>query len=138
MEKQKQMEMVSIEDLVSSDHIYRRFHSLWNFELAKKHLRGLEKDNNYKGYGIVRLFKCLLLQFMEDLSDIELERFLKENNASKWFCDFGLAEVTPCHTVFTRLRKKIGAKKLAKIFAELRDQLKSQGYINEIFSFVYA
>jgi len=29
---------------------------------------------NYKGYGVVRLFKCLLLQFMEDLSDRELER----------------------------------------------------------------
>ena len=26
-----------------------------------------EKDNPYKGYGVSRIFKCLLLQFMEDL-----------------------------------------------------------------------
>jgi len=32
-------------------------------------LEKLEKDNPYKGYGLLRLFKCLLLQFMEDLSD---------------------------------------------------------------------
>ena len=138
MNMQQQIEMVSLEDLISSDHIYRKFKSLWNFQSANKHLRSLENKNNYKGYGMLRLFKCLLLQFMEDLSDRELERFIKENTAAKWFCDFGLAEMTPCHTVFTRLRKKIGTTKLSKIFAELREQLKTQGYMNEVFSFVDA
>lgn len=47
-----------------------------------------------KGKGVVRLFKCLLLQFMEDLSDRELMRFLEENNAGKWFCGFSLTEKT--------------------------------------------
>ena len=42
-------------------------------------------------------FKCLLLQFFEDLSDRELERYLNENNAGKWFCEFGLSEPTPDH-----------------------------------------
>lgn len=32
---------------------------------------------------------------MEDLSDIEFERYLQENNAAKWFCNFGLIEPTP-------------------------------------------
>ena len=38
---------------------------------------------------------CLLLQFMEDLSDREFERFIAENTAGKWFCDFDLIEKTP-------------------------------------------
>lgn len=75
---------------------------------------------------------------MEDLSDRELERYLQENNAGKWFCDFGLAEVTPDYTVFSKFRSKLGTRLLSKIFAELRDQLKAQGVMNEVFSVVDA
>jgi len=138
MEMSKQVVMIALEDLVPEDHIYRRFAGLWKFESIKKYLKEVEKDNNYKGYGVLRLFKCLLLQFMEDLSDRELERFLQENNASKWFCGFDLTERTPDFTVFGRVRNRIGTNKLSKIFTNLRDQLKTQGYMNEVFSFIDA
>src|SRR5271157_3104375 len=134
----KQIVMVSLDDLVSEDHIYRKFCNIWKFEFAKKQLRDVEKDNNYKGYGVLRLFKCLLLQFLEDLSDRELERYLQENNAGKWFCGFDLAENTPNYTVFGRVRSRIGTNKLSKLFRDLREQLKQQGYMNEVFSFVDA
>ena len=52
------------------------------------------------------LFKCLLLQFMEDLSDRELQKFLEENTSAKWFCGFTLNAHTPEHTLFTKVRKK--------------------------------
>jgi len=133
-----QLEMVSLEDLVPAEHMYRKFNSLWKFNSVKKYLKSIEKDNNYKGYGSLRLFKCLLLQFMEDLSDRELFRYIQENVASKWFCGFSLTEETPTHTVFGRIRKKLGTKVLSKLFSNLRDQLKSQGYMNEVFSFVDA
>ena len=90
--------MISLEELVPSNHMYRKFSSLWNFTIAQQHLAAVEKANNYKGYGIVRLFKCLLLQVLEDLSDRELARYLSENNAAKWFCGFGLTEITPEYT----------------------------------------
>jgi transposase len=133
-----QVIMVSLEDLVPEDHVYRKFTDIWTFKGIEKHLKKVEKDNNYKGYGVVRLFKCLLLQFMEDLSDRELERYLIENNAGKWFCDFGLSEQTPDHTVFGRMRNKLGTKILSEIFSGLRDQLRSHGYMNEVFNFVDA
>ena len=81
-----QIEMVSLEDLVSKDHLYRRFTQLWSFEVVEQKLSHLLNDNNYKGFGLLRLFKCLLLQFMEDLSDRDLEQYLRENTAAKWFC----------------------------------------------------
>ena len=65
----QQVEIVSLEDLVPENHNYRKFDALWKFQYARKQLEKLEKDNPYKGYGLLRLFKCLLLQFMEDLSD---------------------------------------------------------------------
>lgn len=133
-----QVIMISLEDLVPENHVYRKFIDIWTFKGIEKYLKKVEKDNNYKGYGVVRLFKCLLLQFMEDLSDRELERYLIENNAGKWFCDFGLSEQTPDHTVFGRMRNKLGTKILSEIFADLRNQLKSHGYMNEVFNFVDA
>ncbi len=133
-----QIEMICLNDLVPSTHSYRKFVNIWTFEYVSKELRKLEKDNPYKGYGLLRLFKCLLLQFMENLSDRELERYIQENTAAKWFCHFDLSEKTPDHTVFCKIRQKIGTVFLSKIFAQLRDQLKSQGLMNEVFSFVDA
>ena len=133
-----QIEMVSLNDLVSEDHNYRQFIRLWSFESVSKHLKKLEKDNPYKGYGMLRLFKCLLLQFMEDLSDRELQRYLQENTAAKWFCEFGLTELTPDYSVFSKIRARLGTSLLSKILSELREQLKQQGVMNEVFSFVDA
>lgn len=133
-----QTEIVNLEDLVPASHAYRKFTALWSFTNVEKQLSTLETDNNHKGYGLLKLFKCLLLQFMEDVSDRELERLLQENTAAKWFCNFSLAEATPDHSVFSRIRKKIGTNKLSQIFADLRSQLKSHGVMSEVFSFVDA
>ena len=134
----KQIEMVCLEDLVSSTHIYRKFLNLWNLDLVRLELERLEAESDYKGYGIFRIFLCLLLQFLEDLPDRELERFIAENASAKWFCQFGLVDKTPDHSVFGRVRSRIGTNKLSKIFSLLRDQLKSQGYMSEVFTFVDA
>ena len=133
-----QVEMINLDDLVPAPHSYRQFVSIWNFSSVSKKLKSLEKDNPYKGYGLLRLFKCLLLQFMEDLSDRELERYLQENNAAKWFCKFNLSEKTPEFSVFSKFRKRLGTNFISHIFEELRDQLKQQGLMNEVFSFVDA
>lgn len=134
----KQMEMICLEDLVPNHHIYRKFQTLWKLEPVRIELEKLEADSDHKGYGIFRMFLCLLIQFLEDLSDRELEKFISENNAAKWFCQFGLVDKTPDHSVFGRIRNKIGTSKLSKIFHLLRDQLKAQGYISEVFTFVDA
>ena len=133
-----QVEMINLDDLVPSTHNYRKFVSIWNFNSVSKKLKRLEKDNPYKGYGNLRLFKCLLLQFMEDLSDRELERYIQENTAAKWFCGFGLSEKTPDHSVFCRFRNRLGTNFISKLFSGFREQLKDHGLMNEVFSFVDA
>ena len=133
-----QTEIVSLNDLVSDQHMYRKFASIWQLKNVEIELSKIEEASDHKGYGIFRLFKCLLLQFMEDLSDRELERFLQENNAGKWFCGFNLIETTPDHTVFFRARKRIGTNKLAYIFTDLKSQLQTQGLMSEVFTFVDA
>ncbi len=116
--------MICLEDLVLENHIYRKFLNLWNLDSVRLELEKLESESDHKGYGMFRIFLCLLLQFLENLSDRELERF---NASAKWFCQFGLVGKTPDHYVFGRVRSRIGTSKLSKIFSLLRDQLKAQG-----------
>jgi len=79
------------------------------------------------GYGVERGFKALLLQWMEDLSDRELERFLQENTSAKMFCDFSLTEKVPDHTYFCQLRKNLGTEKLVKLFNRFNDKMRAKG-----------
>jgi len=75
---------------------------------------------------------------MENLSDRELERFIQENTAARWFSGFSLSEKTPDYSVFSKVRKRLGTKLLSEIFQDLKVQLKQQGLMNEVFSFVDA
>jgi hypothetical protein len=45
-------------------------------------------------------FRCLLLQYVEDLSDRQMERCLAENLAAKLFCGFELMDQTPDFSYF--------------------------------------
>ena len=64
-----QLEMVNLEELVSSTHQYRQFSKVFDFSEIEKSLISIEKEAAYKGYGVARLFKCLVLQFMGLLQD---------------------------------------------------------------------
>lgn len=128
-----------IEDLVRSDHPYRKLLKSVNFKELCKPLRKLfSEKRGRKGYHIESGFAALVLQWMEDLSDRELERFLQENNAGKLFCGFSLLEKTPDHTYFSILRSKIGTERLATLFKQVNEDLKSQGLVSNVFNFVDA
>jgi IS5 family transposase len=134
----EQMQLVSLDQLIPADHSYRKYKEVWNFKPVFKELKRIKKANPHEGYGLDRLFLCLLLQFLENVSDRELERFIRENVTARWFCGFSLLDKTPDHTVFTRARDRIGTQRMSKIFSILRDQLRIKGYMNEVFSFVDA
>ena len=132
----KQVTMISLEELLPEKHNYRKFKEVFNFRKIDYRLKGMESNKGSKGYGMDRLFKCLLQQFMEDLSDRQLEEALKTNCAAKWFCEYGLADKTPDHSLFGEVRKRIGTKKLSRLFAIMKEQLREQGYMSEVFTFV--
>ena len=70
--------MVSLEQMVLPNHRYRRFIKVWDFKKIDSLLSQAKSNNPHEGYGLGRILRCLLLQFLEDLSDRELEVFLQE------------------------------------------------------------
>jgi len=134
--KTEQMEMVSVEQLMPKDHTYRKLKSLLDFARIAKSANIKKHDTGAEGYGKLRLVMCLILQFMEDLSDREFERFISENVAGKWFCGFSLTENTPDFTTLCKFRNLLGTEQMKQLFIELKRQLQAKNYCSEVFTFV--
>ncbi len=133
-----QVEMVSVEQLIPEKHAYRRLKSLLHFSKITRAVKIKESALGANGYGKLRLILCMILQFIEDLSDREMERFMAENVAGKWFCGFGILERTPDFTTFCKFRALVGTSNMGRLFEEVKRQLKAQGYCNEVFTFIDA
>jgi IS5 family transposase len=127
-----------LERLVPQDHVYRRLSTLIDYSVL---LKPFEACYSKKGAGsepLTRSFKGLLLQFWEDLSDRQLEKYLQENNTAKWFCGYGLEEKTPDHSYYGKLRKRLGVEKLRELFNTITESIKQSGYVGGAFTFVDA
>lgn len=123
---------------VAKDHPYRRLIKLIHFGRLTRDLKECYSDLGRSGYPVEQGFKCLVLQFMEDLSDRELQKYLEESITAKFFCGFEMADKTPDHSYFGRLRSRIGIERLMDLFTTIQFQLKQQGLMREIFTFVDA
>lgn len=131
-----QMEMVSVEELVPEKHTYRKLKKLLDFERIAKCVKMKTYNLGADGYGKLRLVMCLILQFMEDLSDREFERFIGENNAAKWFCGFSLLDKTPDYSTICKFRNTIGTKQMGNLFHEVKRQMQAKNCCCEVFTFV--
>lgn len=128
----------SVEDLVREDHPYRRLLRIVPFDGLCAPLRSKYSKIGRVGFPVESMFKILVLQWMEDLSDREAERFLQENVAGKLFCGFSLTDATPDYSSICVARGRIGVEGLAVLFAQVRQSLLDAGLAREVFTFVDA
>ncbi len=127
---------LSLNDLVPEDHEYRKLDCLLDIAKLSQKFPNLYSCKGRKEKGTEFGLRCLILQFMNDLSDREMERFLKENNAGKWYCDLELNDKAPDHSYFGDFRKRLGTKRLMDCFSYIRDSLKEMNLIRNVFTFV--
>lgn len=139
MSKRQQTSLfMSLESLVPENHPYRKLDDVIAFNEFSHPYQDIYSTKGRKEKGVEFGLRALVLQFIEDLSDREMERFLQENTAGKWFCDLSLGEKSPDHSYFGDFRKRLGTKRLMALFTQVRESLKSMGLIREVFTFVDA
>jgi len=122
---------LTLDSLVADNHPYRKLDALLDFHFLSAPHASLYSVMGRKEKGIEFGLRALVLQFIEDISDREMERFLQENNAAKW-----LKAVD--HSYFGDFRQRLGTENLMTIFNQVRDCLKHMGLIREVFTFVDA
>ena len=139
MNKRHQQSLfVSLDNLIADDHPYRHLDQLISFHELSEPYRSLYSPQGRKEKGVEFGLRALVLQFIEDLSDREVEHYLQENNAGKWFCNLTLGEKSPDHSYFGDFRKRLGTTRLMVVFSQVRGSLKHMGLIREVFTFVDA
>lgn len=127
-----------LESSVRPNHPFRIMNELVKFDRFARTFRTLYATTGTKGFPVEQAFRLLIVQWLEDYSDREMERAVQENLAVKWFCGFDLTDETPDHSFFGRFRARLGTKNLGWIFQALNDELRARGLIGDTFSFVDA
>jgi IS5 family transposase len=135
-ERQMSMIVPNVEEFISADHRYRKLLALVDWVELARPLRNLYSPSGRRGYPVEQGLKFLFLQFLEDRSDRQMESYLKENLAAKYFCNLGLRDEVPDHSYFGKFRERIGLYQLAEIFKRITNALKKQGLVREIYTFV--
>ena len=117
MQKREQSNLfLTLDALVSLDHPYRNLDRLLPFNELSLTYQGLYSPKGRKEKGFEFGLRALIIQFMEDLSDREMERYLREHLACKWFCDMNLGEAAPDHSYFGDFRKRLGRREIDGYF----------------------
>ncbi len=127
-----------LESSVRKDHPFRLMNELVDFDRSARTYRSLYSRTGPKGIPIEQAIRMLILQWLEDYSDRQMERALQENLAVKWFCGFDLTDETPDHSFFGKFRARLGTKNLGEIFQQLNDCFREAGLIGDTFSFIDA
>lgn len=142
-EKTEKMLLMNTEEevftiAVDVNHPFRKLNAIINWAELIDPLRNYYSDVGDIGIDVEKGTKALLIQFWEDCSDRQMEKALKENFAIRWFCGFGLLEATPDYSYFSKLRKRIGTKKIADLFERINAILESYGLFGNFFTFIDA
>jgi IS5 family transposase len=124
--------------IVGAQHPFRRLNEILDFETLVAPMRATYSTLGAHGIDVERGVKALLIQFWENYSDREMEQAIRENLAVRWFCGFGLTETTPDHSYFSKLRKRIGTKRVATFFNEVNAVFESRGLFGNVFTFIDA
>jgi IS5 family transposase len=129
---------ISVDSLVQNDHPYRKLDQLLDFSYLGRQYANLYSHLGRQEKGAEFALRCLVLQFLEDVSDREMARYLHENIAAKWFCNLNFGDEAPHHSYFGDFRKRLGTKGVMDLFSQVRQCLKSEGLVREVFTFVDA
>jgi transposase, IS5 family len=77
------------------------------------------------------MFKMVFLQFLDDLSDREMEEQAAFNLVYKWFMGLSVEELPPDFSTLCRFRARLGAEGFETRFNRVVEQARSRGFIND-------
>jgi IS5 family transposase len=142
-EKTEKMLLVNTEKevfdaVVPRNHPFRKLNDIIDWSELFTPIAECYSSTGTPGIDVEKGVKALLIQFWEDYSDREMEKCARENFAVRWFCSWGLMEATPDYSYFSKLRKRIGAKRIAELFNRINDILEGYGLFGNVFTFIDA
>ena len=132
-EKQQQMDIVILEQLIPEEHLLRRVEKAVDFSFIHELCAPLYcADNGRPAIEPEVLFRMLLIGYLYGIkSEARLEEEINYNMAYKWFCGLGLTEKAPdATTISQNRRRRFRDNNIAEqIFNEILRQCITKGLV---------
>src|SRR5580692_2395891 len=121
--QQHELELVSLESLVPSDHLLRKIDGVVDFGFIRERVKHLYAENNGRpALEPVVLFKLLLLGYLYGVrSERQLMRDVEVNVAYRWFLGLRLRDKVPDASTLSQNRRRRFAE--STIYQEIFDEI---------------
>lgn len=124
--QQHQLEMVTLEQLVPTNHLVRKIDSTIDFEFIRAEVADLYcKDNGRPAIDPVMLFKIMLLGYLFGVpSERRLMQEIEVNVAYRWFLRLSLTDKVPDASTLSqnRIRRFNGTDVFQRVFDRIVEQ----------------
>jgi len=119
------------ERLIHPDHLLKQIDKAVDFDFVAQETREFYASIGRPGLSPVMLFKMLLVGFLYNISDRQLEEEINLNIAYKWFVGLDLDQTSPDHSTLTRFRDRLGEEGFRQLFNRIVEMAKKKGLIIE-------
>jgi len=123
---------------IPENHIVRHLQNAIDWGRIKRYLKKHYYDKGRDAYNPLMMFKLIVLQFLADLSDRELEEAVRDRISWRWFVGLDPLENPPDHTAYCRFRDRIGAETMKDIFDDIVKQARAKGLVLDKLSVIDA
>jgi len=121
---------VSLDDLVSRDHFYRRLERTLDLSFVRELVAPLYAGGGRPSVDPVVFFKLQLVMFFEDLrSERQLMSVVADRLSLRWYVGYDLHEPLPDHSSLTRIRDRFGLESFRRFFERIVEMCLEAGLV---------
>lgn len=121
---------------IPKNHVVRYLQQVIDWGRLKRFLKKHYHERGRDAYNPVMMFKLIVLQFLTDLSDRQLEEAVRDRISWRWFVGLDPLENPPDHTAYCRFRDRLGPETIKKLFDDIVEQAAEKGLILDGLSVV--
>jgi IS5 family transposase len=126
------------ENALPPEHFLRRLEGLIRWERLEVRLKPFYHEAGRDAHHPVLMFKLLILQFLYNLTDRELEEAARDRISFRWFCRISPLGGPPDYCAFSRFRDRIGPDTIKGLFDDLVQEAAHAGFLLDQLSLVDA
>jgi transposase len=121
---------VSLEDLVPTDHFYRRLEAEIDLSFVRELVCPLYAGGGRSSIDPVVFFKLPLVMFFENVrSERRLMEVAADRFSLRWYLGYDLKEPLPDHSSLTRIRERYGLQTFRRFFERIVEMCVEAGLV---------
>ncbi len=135
----KQVQMVSIDQLVPENHLVRKLDKAINLEFIYDLVRPLYSEVGRESIDPVVLFKLNIIQFTFGIRSMrQTVKEVEANIAYRWYLGYSLTEEIPHFSTYSKnyARRYVDTDVFEQIFAKIIQEIDKHGFIDETNIFI--